>query len=211
MSEKGEPSTSRLKWELTQQAFDALLQRLGDTPESAGERFESLRARLLNFFSYESCAFPEQWADETLDRVAKRISEGTAIENINAFTSAVARNVLREARLADRLERNAINESVPDPPEDRERGFECLAKCLKRLPHEARALIEGYYGCGFHEQAEARQKLAARFGISIDNLRTRALRVRKELEHCVSGCLEHDFRVTSGGFPALFNRKGLRR
>jgi DNA-directed RNA polymerase specialized sigma24 family protein len=211
MLEKGEPSTKRPKWELTQQAFDALLGHLGDTPESAGERFESLRTRLLSFFTYESCAFPDRWADETLDRVAKRISEGAVIESVNAFTSVVARNVLHEARLAERRERNMIGESAVEAGEDREGDFECLSHCLKRLPSETRSLIQGYYGCGFREQAEARQKMAAKLGISIDNLRTRALRIRKDLEVCLTNCRERTFRVTPGRFPTLSNRKELRR
>jgi hypothetical protein len=193
--------SNRRRWALTQEAFDALLQRLGPDRESAAVAFESLRRKLLQFFTYEACAFPDRWADETLDRVAKRLSEGSPIEEVPIYARGVARMVLREARLLENRERNLRTLPLPASPPD-ERSASCLDECLAVLAPAARDLVEHYY-LGFPmSRASARKALAGRLGINMDALRGRALRIRRQLEACLEDCLE---KHVSGGTKTDFS------
>src|SRR5262249_34915539 len=77
---------SRKEWELTPEAFSKLLAELTPDPEVAGEKYEDLRGQLIKFFEWRGLLFPDQHADETLNRVARKIDEGERVEkNITAF------------------------------------------------------------------------------------------------------------------------------
>ena len=57
-------------------AFQRLLARLDADPARAGERYEDLRRTLVRFFEWRGAPFPDDHADETFDRVARRLDEG---------------------------------------------------------------------------------------------------------------------------------------
>src|SRR5262245_29135467 len=65
----------RRKWTLTQEAFDKLLATLDEDRERAGEIYLEIRSNLVRFFEWRGCPFPEDHADETFNRVAKRAEE----------------------------------------------------------------------------------------------------------------------------------------
>jgi len=174
---------------LTQQAFDALLERLDPDRERAGALFEVLRHKLLQFFSYEGCTLPDHWADETLDRVAKRLSEGSPVEEINIFTRGVARMILHEARLAETRTRN-VRELPVSPSDANERDAACLDGCIAELPSGSRELVEEYYLGTPESRVAVRKALAIRMGVNMEALRSRALRVRRQLEICLQDCRE---------------------
>ena len=52
-----------------------LLMRLDSDPAKAWEQYRSLRCRLVKFFEWNQCTFPEELADEVLDRVARKPAE----------------------------------------------------------------------------------------------------------------------------------------
>src|SRR5262249_35815848 len=66
---------ARRRWALTQEAFDKLLAALGPDRESAAEKYLEVRSNLIRFFEFRGCPFPEDHADETINRVAKRACE----------------------------------------------------------------------------------------------------------------------------------------
>ena len=178
---------------MTQQAFDTLLNQLDPDREIAGAQFEALRHKLLRFFNHQSCAFPDRWADETLDRVAKRLSEGSPVAKIDIFALGVAGRVLREARVIET--RQAFVKELPThDPAAKERDAACLGDCLARLPEGARELIEQYYLGIPESRSAARKTLAASMGVSSEALRHRALRVRRQLETCLLDCREKHAR-----------------
>src|SRR5436305_1633088 len=86
----------RHKWALTQEAFDRLLAALGEDRQSAGEKYLEIRSNLLRFFEWRGCPFPEDHADETMNRVAKRLAEGEEIRNPSGYCTGVARLLLLE-------------------------------------------------------------------------------------------------------------------
>jgi DNA-directed RNA polymerase specialized sigma24 family protein len=199
------PAARKKDWVLTQDAFDVLLARLDPDPQRAGHEYESIRRRLITFFECRGSAVPEELADETINRVARRMSEGTDIRagNPAGYFYGVARNVLSEfwesaaasssplddlpaARLADPAQIPGAHAAA----ERRERGLQCLEHCLNTLASEDRDLITSYYQGETAAKIRNRKDLAAARGIGANALRIRALRVREKLEGCVERCLE---------------------
>jgi hypothetical protein len=55
---------------LNSEKFNMLLQWLGPTPESAGEKYEQIRRGLIQIFLWHGATDAEDLADETINRVA---------------------------------------------------------------------------------------------------------------------------------------------
>jgi hypothetical protein len=83
---------------LSREGLERLLTRLHPERDQAGAKYEVLRAKLLRFFDYRGCAAGDQAADETFNRVARRLEGGETIraEDASSYVLGVARNVLRE-------------------------------------------------------------------------------------------------------------------
>jgi DNA-directed RNA polymerase specialized sigma24 family protein len=181
------------RWILTPQAFEKLLDRLDASRDVAGEKYERLRTRLVRFFDWRGCPSPEDQADETLNRIARRLEEGEQIKDLTSYAGGVARNLALEiikeeekARLAFR-HMPALQE-VPAPA-DVDRCRDCLDRSLARLPPESQALILGYYEAERGAKIENRRALAERLGVPVNVLRVRVHRLRARLEHQVSECM----------------------
>lgn len=185
---------------LTAEGFERLLSRLDPDREQAGARYERLRARLLRFFEYRGCTAGEQAADETLNRVARRLEEGEIIraDDASAYVLGVARNVLREYwarpdagwRPIDDLgpsEPAAAQDAPPD--EDEDQLWACFERCLHGLDPAQRELVLEYYEWGRQQRIGSRRDLCQRLGLSLNAVRIRAHRIRAALERCVRTCL----------------------
>jgi len=189
------PTSRKSHWSLGQEAFDALLARLDSDREQAGRAYEDVRKKLLKFFEWRSCPFPEDYADEALNRVARRIQEGVQIENLQSYLLGTARFVLREAfRRPEQGQRNLEQISSPIGKETADQGdsetrLQCLEGCLGKLPDESRRLISSYYE-EYSSKKRERQQLAKQMGIPMNALRIRVHRIRIRLEECVETCLE---------------------
>ena len=174
--------------------------------ERAGTRYEQIRRALITFFECRGCATPEDHADDTITRVARRLLEGRTIhvENPVSYFYGVARNVLKEhwesrGRAPTSLEGHAPGVlRAPDSHrlqeewserQSKERRLDCLDLCLDSLPAKDGDLIRGYYQGVAGIKIDNRRRLAASLGVSINALRIRALRLREKLEACVQRCL----------------------
>ena len=196
------PSALKKHWVLTQDAFDNLLYRLDSDPERAAEKYEDLRHGLITFFECRRSHVPEDLADETINRVARRLAEGKDIYagNPASYFYGVARNVLKEhwdARESASASLEAMRpltislESGGQEAESlrlREKRLDCLERCLQGLASKDRDLISGYYSGETSVKVHNRKRLAERLGIPINALRIRALRIREKLEACVERC-----------------------
>jgi DNA-directed RNA polymerase specialized sigma24 family protein len=186
-------SVSRRKWALTKEAFDGLLDSLGEDRESAGERYVQIRSNLIRFFEWRGSPFPEDHADETINRIARRISEGLEIRNPDSYYLGVARMLLlefnkerfRQRRALSELTSSTITSNHSDEPEAR---IDCLLECLQRLSPDNRELILQYYHGEKAAKIDSRKKLSERLGIPVTTLRMRALRLREDLQRCVENC-----------------------
>src|SRR5438093_3077873 len=132
------------RWSLTRPAFDRLLQRLSAEPERAAREYDVVRYRLIGFFARRGVGPCEALADETIDRVARRLDEGQIIERLDAYFYGVAMRVMLEWRKRRAQERTA-ERAFPRPEpasssELREVRVACLERCLRRLPRDSHAL-----------------------------------------------------------------------
>jgi len=205
-SDMSAASIPRRKWVLTQESFDKLLTALGDDRESAGERYLEIRSNLIRFFEWRGSPFPEDHADETINRIAKRISEREEIRNPDSYFLGVARMLLLEINRERIRQEQALNEltslsNTSNQPDESEAALECLRECLQHLSLENRELILEYYNGEKAAKIDSRKKLAERFGIPVNTLRMRALRIREDLQRCVekrqeqctSNCTDRSF------------------
>jgi DNA-directed RNA polymerase specialized sigma24 family protein len=186
MSPRSDPDARTV----TPRAFALLLERLGDDPAGGGEGYESLRRALVRFFDWRGAHAPDVCADETLDRLARRLEEDGTIQDVRAYAHGIARLVLLEqwrrprARPAD----EADEQAAPAAPEDDPREA-CFEQCLAELPADGRALILQYYAAEGRQKIEGRKRLAASLFLSDTALRNRAQRLRDRLERCIRRCL----------------------
>lgn len=185
------PVTTR-KWTLTQEAFDQLLASFAPDREVAAKKYLEVRENLIRLFVWRGCPFPEDHADETFNRVARKISEGEEIRNAPAYVIGVARLLVLEIIKAHSRQREALEEfQKSDVSEDTqsELRLECLQHCLRKLPPENRELILQYYQGDKRAKIENRRQLSDRLGLPINTLRMRALRLREQLQTCCEECL----------------------
>jgi DNA-directed RNA polymerase specialized sigma24 family protein len=174
--------------------FSAFIEWLDAGVPSGGRSYIQMHARLVSYFARKGCAMPNDLADETLTRAARRLREEGAIAGAAPaqYCYIVARFVLLEhLRGLDHKHRELMpDEGDRTPPldPDRERLLACLDDCLGRLEQNDRTLILAYYAGEGPERIAARRQLAARFGLSPNALMIRASRVRERLRACVAAC-----------------------
>ncbi len=183
------------KWTLTQEAFDRLLIALGaGDRESGSQKYLEVRSNLTRFFEWRGCSFPEDHADETFNRIARKVEEGEQILNLSGYAMGVARLLVLEIMKSRQREQSALTEigqgSEPivdsDDGEDR---LDCLRDCLQTLSTDNRDLILQYYQGEKSEKIQNRKRLIDGLGISVNTLRMRALRLRERLQSCVEQCM----------------------
>lgn len=188
-------SDVRRKWVLTREALDKLLDQFSTDRDEAGRRYEVMTTKLCRFFEWRSCPDPESLADETINRVARRIDEGENIFNLNGYFSTVARLVFLESLREPQRVSVSLDEAPEIPAEpsfvddQKEARLRCLDECLAKLTVDTRALILKYYHNQGRAKIDHRKQLATAMGIQLNALRIRAHRTRTVLEKCVEGCL----------------------
>jgi DNA-directed RNA polymerase specialized sigma24 family protein len=196
----GASRTERLQG-LTPEGFETLLSQLDPERERAGEMYETIRSKLVRLFEWRGCASPEDLADETINRVARRLAEGVELRSNDpyGYFCGVAHLVYKEVlRRAQRDNRALASGEWPPPPAEEEEPsdarLDCLRRCLAQLPPDQRDLVLRYHH-GKSDQGESnirnRQQLAHEAGIPMNALRIRVHRVRRRLEACVHACLNH--------------------
>jgi RNA polymerase sigma factor (sigma-70 family) len=173
---------------LQQADFDRLLAWLDPDPEHAGDLYESIRWRLIAVLASRGCRIPEELADETIDRVARRVADirDSYVGDPAIYFLGVMNNVHHEY-----LRRPPLPELVEATTdvEVKEQTHLCLDKCLRKLPPHAREIIEQYYAESRRAKINLRKRIAARLGIKQSNLRLRALRIRAKLQVCIEQCV----------------------
>jgi DNA-directed RNA polymerase specialized sigma24 family protein len=184
---------TRQKWTLTQDAFDKLLIAFGGDRESGSEKYLEIRGNLTRFFEWRGCPFPEDHADETMNRVAKKVDAGEEILNPAGYAMGVARLLLLEIVKGRQREQSALTEigresEAYEAEDDGEGRLTCLRNCLQTLSSENRDLILQYYQGEKSEKIQNRKKLMERLGVPVNTLRMRALRLRERLQGCVEEC-----------------------
>ena len=192
-------------WALNPEAFRQFLSWLDEGVDSGGERYLEMRRRLARYFDRRNCTSPDDLADETLNRVARKLEEKGEIVGTSPghYCYIVAKFVLLEFRRRAELKHPSLEQlsgsgqsigsligtARPDIElEAREKLFDCLERCLSKLQADDRGLIVEYYRGEQRAKIERRSELAARLGLTMNALSIRACRIRSKLEICVSTC-----------------------
>lgn len=195
---KGQPhekaKEEKVKWSLTPEAFNKLLARFSSDRDEAGVQYELARRKVIRFFEWRGVAGAEYYADETMNRVTRRIDEGKNVDKLMAFIFGVARIIYLEIDkepTAVPIE-DASASLCEKPPEivDPDVREICFDRCLEELGVENRNLILAYFEGQGRTKIEHRRKLADKLGIPLNALRIRVHRIKRTLEKCIADCLE---------------------
>lgn len=176
---------------LTQDNFDALLDWLDPDREKAGEKYEAIRSGLIGVFIYKGCVAPEELADDTINRVARKAEtlRATFKGDPARYFHGVGKRVYLEY-----LKRKPTVELPTwlEAPQagDVEQQFQCLEECLGRLSGTQRTLVLQYYRGRKRAKIDSRRVLREVLKLKSNALRVRVFRIRETLEKCVRRCLE---------------------
>ena len=176
-------------WIMSEDSFEALLDWLDADREQAGIKYEQIRGKLIKYFSGRGHSEAEDLADETINRVASRLSQikDQVYGDRSRYFFGVARKVQLEH--LRRKQPQAPPESAGDSARV-EVEHRCLEECIAKLSGDNRALVLGYYQADGREKIDQRRLLAEQLGIAPNALRIRAYRIRAALQECVRRCVE---------------------
>ena len=192
-------------WTLNPQAFRQFLNWLDEGVDSNGDRYLEMRRRLARYFDRRNCSSPDDLADETLNRVARKLEEKGEIVGASPahYCYIVAKFVFLEFGRSSEHNQTSLDEAqssgrviaslaMPFRPNvndlAKEKLFDCLERCLSKIQPENRELILDYYRGEQRAKIERRSELAVRLGLTMNALSIRACRIRSKLEICVAAC-----------------------
>jgi DNA-directed RNA polymerase specialized sigma24 family protein len=176
---------------LESDAFQALLRSLDSDPEQAAAEYRRLHQRLVRFFLLQPVTDPYRLADEALDRLARRIEASPdEIQSPASFLFGIAHHLRQEEERRERRESAAVAEwasHLGSSSAADEKSLQQVERCLSKMKKEQRDLLLSYYRSTGKEKIEHHRQLAADFGITVNALRNRLMRARRELDSCVRG------------------------
>jgi RNA polymerase sigma factor (sigma-70 family) len=176
------------------ESFDTLLGWLHPDRELAAKKYEDIRRRLITIFTCRGCAEAEDLADETFDRVTRKVCE-VAVDYVGD-PALYFYGVARKVHLEYTRKRQATHTLAPPPEpdsEETEEEYGCLERCMEGLTQDNRQLVLKYYQDERQMKIDHRRELAHQFGIGMNALRLRVFRIRAVLQKCVLECLQKGF------------------
>jgi len=199
MEDTGKKSTRN--WAATPSAFQRFLDWLDEGIPSNGEKYLEMRRRLVRYFEHKNCLTADDLADDTLNRVTRRLEEEGAITNVvpAQYCYTMAKFVFLEYTRRSRVEATSADAEIESLPgksgnaivqasDSNGELLECLEYCLQQLTSANRDLILEYYRGELKEKIQQRRQLADRLELSANALSIRACRIRDELEACTRKC-----------------------
>jgi hypothetical protein len=186
--------------ELDQQSLEALLRALDPDRDRAASLYAHLFERLRSLFEWNGFEPSDALADQTLDRLALRLSqESQGVEPVREparFAAGIARMIMQETRRNEQRMKEAAEEfqqgAFAYATGEKERISAILNDCLERISADRRLLIERYYSSDARNHIGVRAALAKELKISLNALRNRAGRIRADLENCIRRRREND-------------------
>lgn len=186
---------------ITQDKFDALLVWLDPDRAKAGMKYEEIRRTLVDIFVWRGFGDAEGLADETIDRVMRKVSglAATYVGDPALYFYSVAKRLIYEEQRRLKIHHplddlNTLPGPAPEEEQTKEEvselEHECLKRCMQRLSPEQREMLVSYYMKEKHAKIDHRRELAARLGIEINTLRVRMYRLRSALQACIKNCLK---------------------
>jgi DNA-directed RNA polymerase specialized sigma24 family protein len=185
-------------WTLTSPAFERLLAALDADRDRAALAYERLRERVIGLLRWWGAASPEELADETLDRVARKLEAGADIPDgsLGAYVRGVARMVFHEWTRRPRAAQGTVDVAAAPRDGSESAALDQLDACLDALDPAERGLLLKYYGEG--RLADVRRHLAGELGLTQTALRIRAHRLRVRIETAMKRSLTYVHPLQGG-------------
>jgi len=185
--------SQKSKADLTKEALERLLHWLDRDRDRAGQRYEQIRSGLIKVFLCRGSVDPEELADETINRVARKVQEiaESYVGDPALYFYGVAKMVYLEY---SRRKPVAPHPTPPNAAEDADLRYECLERCMRKLSAKNRELILAYYEHESGAKIEHRKELADQMGITANALWIRVHRIKKDLQNCINQSLKGDRR-----------------
>lgn len=175
-------------WTLEPEAFGRLLARLAPDIESAARRYEQLRTKLVRLFEWRGFRDGSDLADQTIDRVVRKIQEGLDLQGteLMRYAGGVARHIAQETWRREKRERVGSADAerppfVPGKHTTTDFRLGRLEACLLEMDAADRNLVLRYYASDRAERIRNRRELAEELGVRSNALRVRAFRIRRRL------------------------------
>jgi DNA-directed RNA polymerase specialized sigma subunit, sigma24 homolog len=173
----------------------------GDDSQGIVEQFELLRGKLIVFFENRRCLDPEELADETLERIIKKLCEGTKVSHLIRYSYGVAKNIFYEYLRTEKAKNHYAEEQkrrsethMSDENDDaivKEEQLKCLERCTARLSEQEQWLLAEYYSLRGNLKLEHRRNLAEQLNITRAALTLRIFHLKQKLKKCINDCLEY--------------------
>ena len=170
-----------------------------------------MRRRLGRYFERKRCVDADHLADDTLNRVMRRLEEEGTITDASPaqYCHIVAKFVLLEymRQGAQTHGRRPVpaewlqNPQTSGQSDSSQSVHDCLERCLGELEPDEALLILEYYQGEQRAKIERRRRLAAEFDLSPNALSIRACRIRDKLEACINRCRGGREEETIPGIP----------
>ena len=188
-----------------------MLTWLDENRETAGQKYELIRAGLIKIFVAQGFSDAEDLADLTINRVCDRLPEirPDYVGEPARYFHGVARNIIREARRRKEVATDKLPEHINQVVNTTDQ-YDCLLKCLKLLTEERRDLILDYYLYEGHDKIEHHKRMAEQLSLTEGALRLRAHHIRVALEKCILQCTKELGAKQKRSWRALLKRRQLK-
>lgn len=178
---------------INQESFELLLNWLDCNRDTAGQKYENIRRRLIRIFVGRGCFEAEELADETINRVTQKLAQVAAnyAGEPALYFYGVANKIhlewLRKQKKTLQMPPVAVDGNPVETESTTE--YECLETCLETLPADERRIIIEYYREEKSAKIENRKKLAETLQVNINVLQVKAFRIRARLKQCLQKCV----------------------
>ena len=177
---------------ITRESFELLLGWLDPDQNTAAQKYEKIRQRLIRVFAGRGCHEAESLADVTIDRVMLKVPQlrETFVGEPVAYFYGVAQNVHLEWLRKQKRVSELNWEPAAAVPADEENSaeFDCLELCLSKLTANVREMVIEYYRDEKKAKIDRRRRLSEKLGISAGALQTKMSRIRNTLLSCTRSC-----------------------
>jgi len=150
----------------------------GSDPDRIEAEYKKLRLCMLHYFASRRCPYPDELADEVIERALRQIRAGAEVPYLTRYCYGIAANVRSEKRKKKREEEligdpAAPGGSAPGRSSIEERRL-LLGECLAMVSERDRDLLRAYYW-------DDRNELAIRLLLTSNALRLRVFHALEQI------------------------------
>ena len=155
----------------------------GSDPEVIEVAYDKLRSRMIHYFAARRCLYPDELADEVIERALEKIAAQAPVTDLTRYCYGIAANLCSEKRKKRTEEELVSDFAAPGSTSPGRIGLDeqllVLRECLAMISASDRDLLCEYY-------LEDRKELARRLQLTANALRLRVFhaigQIRRKME-----------------------------